>query len=347
MCSSPRASIGLSMLPASMAPSVAPAPTTVCSSSTNSRIRPSAARTSLSTALSRSSNSPRYLAPATSDPMSRLKTVLSFRPSGTSPCVMRWARPSTMAVFPTPGSPISTGLFLVLRDRIWMTRRISASRPMTGSSLPAAASATRSRPYFSRASYATSGMAEVTRWLPRIAVSAWRNLSRLIPCWCSSRPAAVCEPSSTSAITRCSTETYSSLSRFASRSAASSSRLRRWVTITCPGAAPGPLTLGRRDSSASRSAFRRSGSAPAWLSRRGASPSGASSNARRRCSPSISVCPKRSALVCASCNASWDFWVRRFRSTISLRYCESGSVGRPPARRCDRADRSPGPERRS
>ena len=39
-----------------------------------------------------------------------------------------------------------------LRDRIWITRRISASRPMTGSSLPLRASATRSRPYFSSAS---------------------------------------------------------------------------------------------------------------------------------------------------------------------------------------------------
>ena len=50
---------------------------------------------------------------------------------------MRWARPSTIAVLPTPGSPISTGLFLVRRDSTWMTRRISSSRPMTGSSLPA------------------------------------------------------------------------------------------------------------------------------------------------------------------------------------------------------------------
>ena len=40
--SSPRASIGLSMLPASIAPSpVAPAPTTVCSSSMNVTICPS------------------------------------------------------------------------------------------------------------------------------------------------------------------------------------------------------------------------------------------------------------------------------------------------------------------
>ena len=33
---------------------------------------------------------------------------------------MRWARPSTMAVFPTPGSPMSTGLFLVRRERTWL-----------------------------------------------------------------------------------------------------------------------------------------------------------------------------------------------------------------------------------
>ncbi len=65
-------------------------------------------------------------------------TRLSLRPSGTSPSTMRRARPSTMAVLPTPGSPISTGLFLVRRDSTWMTRRISSSRPMTGSSLPAA-----------------------------------------------------------------------------------------------------------------------------------------------------------------------------------------------------------------
>ena len=52
---------------------------------------------------------------------------------------MRWARPSTIAVLPTPGSPIRTGLFFVRRLRTWMTRRISSSRPMTGSSLPCSA----------------------------------------------------------------------------------------------------------------------------------------------------------------------------------------------------------------
>ena len=83
--------------------------------------------------------------------------ALVLQPSGTSPRTMRWASPSTIAVLPTPGSPIRTGLFFVRRLRTWMVRRISSSRPMTGSSLPARASAVRSRPYFSSASYVSSG----------------------------------------------------------------------------------------------------------------------------------------------------------------------------------------------
>src|SRR4029450_8455522 len=88
-------------------------------------------------------------------------------------------------------------------------------------------------------------MAEVTRWLPRILVRAVRNWARVSPCSFRRRRAAVPAPSSTSASTRCSTDTYSSLRRVASRSAASSSRARRWVPITCPGGAPGPVTPGR------------------------------------------------------------------------------------------------------
>ncbi len=52
--------------------------------------------------------------------------------SGTLPLAISWARPSTMAVLPTPASPSSTGLFFVRRQRIWMTRSISFLRPMTG-----------------------------------------------------------------------------------------------------------------------------------------------------------------------------------------------------------------------
>ena len=129
--------------------------------------------TSLRTALSRSSNSPRNLVPATSAPMSSAMTLRFWRLSGTSPETIRWARPSTIAVLPTPGSPIRTGLFLVRRLRTWTTRRISASRPMTGSILPLRASSTRSRPYFSSAWYLSSGFWSVTRWPPRTFWSAW------------------------------------------------------------------------------------------------------------------------------------------------------------------------------
>ena len=69
VCSSPRASIGLRMLAASIAPSAAPAPTSVCISSMNKMMSPRV-RISLSTFFSRSSKSPRYREPATSEPRS-------------------------------------------------------------------------------------------------------------------------------------------------------------------------------------------------------------------------------------------------------------------------------------
>ena len=133
-CSSPRASMGFSRLPASMAPSDLPAPTMVCSSSMNRMILPSLFLISFSTAFKRSSNSPRNLAPAMSAPISSEKILRSFKLSGTSPRTMRRAKPSAIAVLPTPGSPIKQGLFFVLRDKMRITLRISLSRPITGSS---------------------------------------------------------------------------------------------------------------------------------------------------------------------------------------------------------------------
>ncbi len=181
-CNSPRASAGFSRLEASIAPSALPAPTSVCISSMNRMMLPAAAVTSTSTALSRSSNSPRYLAPAISAPMSSDNTFLSWRLSGTSPLTMRWARPSTIAVLPTPGSPISTGLFLVRRESTWMVRRISSSRPITGSSLPARAASVRSREYFFSASYWLSAEGE-------FAVRPWRSALMAALRFCGVTPA--------------------------------------------------------------------------------------------------------------------------------------------------------------
>ena len=160
---SPRAKAGLSKLAASAPPSARPAPTTVCNSSMNRMMLPPASCTSLSNALSRSSNSPRNLVPATRAPMSRAMTRRFLRLSGTSLSTIRCASPSAMAVLPTPGSPISTGLFLVRRERTWITRRISWSRPITGSSLPCRARSVRSIAYRCNAWNLASGFWSLTR----------------------------------------------------------------------------------------------------------------------------------------------------------------------------------------
>ena len=123
---------------------------------------PSLEVTSLIKAFRRSSNSPLYFAPAIIDPRSIAMRRLFLSDSGTSPLIMRRASPSTIAVFPTPGSPIRTGLFFVLRLRICITRRISSSRPITGSILPARAASVRSLPYFSRAWNFPSGFSSTT-----------------------------------------------------------------------------------------------------------------------------------------------------------------------------------------
>ena len=141
---SPRAKAGFSRFDASIAPSVLPAPTSWCISSMKRMISPSRSCTSFNTDFSRSSNSPRYFAPATSAPISSESRVLLASASGTSELIIRCASPSAIAVLPTPGWPIKTGLFFVRRARIWIVRRTSASRPITGSSLPLRAASVRS-----------------------------------------------------------------------------------------------------------------------------------------------------------------------------------------------------------
>ena len=148
ICSSPLASAGFRMFAASNAPSAPPAPMMVCISSMKRRMFPSFLASAI-TLFIRSSNSPRYLEPATMPEMSKVTRRLFWMVSGTSPEKMRSARPSTTAVFPTPGSPMRHGLFLVRRESICMTLMISDSRPMTGSSFPLAAISVRSLEYWS------------------------------------------------------------------------------------------------------------------------------------------------------------------------------------------------------
>ena len=208
--SSPRASIGLRRFAASTAPSAAPAPTIVCSSSMKRTTSPSASLISPRTAFRRSSNSPRYFEPASSAPMSSAMTRRPLSDSGTSPLTIRCASPSTMAVLPTPGSPMRTGLFFVRRERTWMTRRISSSRPMTGSSLPSSASAVRSMPNLSSAWNLPSASGSVTRREPRTSRTAASRVSRVAPWARSASPAGERCPDSASRTW--SAATYSSLS---------------------------------------------------------------------------------------------------------------------------------------
>ena len=138
--SSPRASIGFSMLPASIAPSAAPAPTIVCSSSMNVMISPSLSAISFSTAFSRSSNSPRYFAPGDHRAeverdqalvLQRARARRRRRSAARAPRRSRSCR--RRARRSAPGCSSCGG------DSTWIVRRISSSRPITGSSLPARA----------------------------------------------------------------------------------------------------------------------------------------------------------------------------------------------------------------
>ena len=149
VCSSPRASMGFNMFAASMLPSdVEPAPTRLCISSMN-RIMLPFSFMELMAFLRRSSKSPLYLEPATMLARSSENTTLPFKSSGTWLLTIAWARPSTTADLPTPGSPMSTGLFLVRRESTWIILSISFFLPITGSILPSRAFCVRLVPYWS------------------------------------------------------------------------------------------------------------------------------------------------------------------------------------------------------
>ena len=141
----PRARAGFRILAASKVESIPlPDPMIVCSSSMKRMTWPSSSM-SLMMLFIRSSKSPRKRVPATTFIKSSSKTRILASSAGTWPAATRWASPKARAVLPTPASPTSTGLFLVLRLRIWTIREISCSRPMTGSNRPSLASSVRSR----------------------------------------------------------------------------------------------------------------------------------------------------------------------------------------------------------
>ena len=115
-------------------PPPAPAPDIICASSINIIVLPFLLR-ACKTNLKRSSKSPRYLEPANILPMSSVKTLYSFKNSGTSSLTILNANPSAIAVLPTPGSPTISTLDFVLRPNARATCSISSVLPITGSTL--------------------------------------------------------------------------------------------------------------------------------------------------------------------------------------------------------------------
>ena len=274
------------MLLASRPPSPAPAPTSVCISSRKTITSPLDDVTSSMTDFSRSSNSPRNLAPATSRPMSSAITRLLCSESGTSSQMILLASPSAMAVLPTPASPISTGLFLVRRVSVCITCRISCSRPTTGSSLPTRASSVRSTLYFSSERYFCSAFWSSTRCEPRSFCMAWYIISWLTPrSWNSRAESPVF--SRAAATSRCSTLMNWSFSRCASSSATCSIRCKRGVMKIC--CVP-DTTFGAESSVWCSRLFTTSASTPSSRKMRSGSPSSSATSASSTCSTSHWLC---------------------------------------------------------
>ena len=183
-----------------MPPDAAPAPIKVWISSMN-KIALGFPCRDLITPLRRCSKSPRYLVPASNAPISKEYTMASDKISGTSFWVMRQAKPSAIAVLPTPASPTNSGLFLRLRHKIWMVRSTSYSRPMRGSILPSLASWLRFWVNCSRGEafsfFSVAAPSSCSPWLasgPLVAsggslfLMPWAmkltTSKRVTPCWC-------------------------------------------------------------------------------------------------------------------------------------------------------------------
>ena len=192
----PLESAGFKRLDASnVPPDAEPAPMMVWISSMN-KIPLGLFFICFNTAFKRCSKSPRYLVPANKAPMSSEYTTAFCKISGTSPWVTRHARPSAIAVLPTPASPTNKGLFLRRRHKVWITRSTSASRPINGSILPSAASLLRFWVNWSSAlsfcwpsdelsSTPSGAFCDSDCWSLR---TPWEikltTSSRVTPCWC-------------------------------------------------------------------------------------------------------------------------------------------------------------------
>ena len=214
--------------------------------------------------------------------------------------------PSAMAVLPTPASPTRIGLFLVRRERICNTRRISSSRPITGSSLPERACSLRLTAYLPSASNCCSEVCESTVAPLRKIRIASRSSFSVAPL--RLRMSAACPRSATSPSRRCSTEAYLS-PKFLVKSTA------RWITfeVSCAkNCSPPPSTRGREPTARWVSSRSPRTFTPTRPSRNVASESSSRISTASRWSGSTACCPRSRARLSAACNASCALMVKVF-----------------------------------
>ena len=239
------------------------------------------------------------------------------------------------------------GLFLVRRERICSTRRISSSRPITGSSLPLRASSLRLSAYLPSALNSCEAVCESTvAPLRNVRIASISSFS-VAPARLSRSAAA--PRSATSPSSRCSTEAYLS-PKLRVKSTA------RWITfeLSCEkNCSPPPVTRG----SAATARFASSRSprtlTPTRPSRNVASESSSRTSTLSRCIGSTAWLPLSLASVKASCKVSCALMVKllMFISECvclfhgSIRYsakCLPTPSGRP---KCHPAQQSVTPER--
>ena len=224
--------------------------------------------------------------------MSSEKITFDFRFSGTSPSTIRWAMPSAMAVLPTPASPTRIGLFLVRRERICNTRRISSSRPITGSSLPERACSLRLTAYLPNALNSCDAVCESTvAPLRKVRIASMSSFS-VAPARFSrsaAAPRSAIRPSS-----RCSTDAYLSPKVFVKSTA-------RWMTreASCEKYCSPfpPVTCGSEPTARSASSRRPRTLTPTRPSRNVQSASSSRMSTESMCSGSMACCPRCCASV--------------------------------------------------
>ena len=133
------------------------------------------------TSLTFSSNSPLYLDPASNDPISNEYSSCSFKNLGTSLLAISCAKPSTIAVLPTPGSPTNNTLALNFLANTLTMSSSSCVLPIIGSSFCFLAMSVKFSQCSSNISVACLSLSLTSGFLGYVVFQCVLNSLRLMP----------------------------------------------------------------------------------------------------------------------------------------------------------------------